>query len=105
MDLTTAGRQFLSHAYDILAKVDEATSLTIPTSEITGSISVATTYTVMGYFLPSHLEKLKRAFPKLDLQLYELNRETIEEGLLSNRYDIAVLLTSNVHNPTSPPRP
>lgn len=99
MDLTPPGRQFLSHAYDILAKVDEATSLTIPTSEITGSISVATTYTVMGYFLPSHLEKLKRAFPKLDVQLYELNREVIEEGLLSNRYDMAVLLTSNVHNP------
>ena len=54
---------------------------------------------MIGYFLPAHLEKLKRIFPKLDIQLFELNREAIEEGLLSNRYDIAVLLTSNVLNP------
>jgi len=44
------------------------------------------------------LEKLRRIFPKLDIQLFELNREAIEEGLLSNRYDISVLLTSNVLN-------
>lgn len=97
--LTPAGRQFLSHAYGILAKVDEATSVNMPVNGVTGSISVATTYTVMGYFLPNHIEKLKRSFPKLDIKLSELNREAIEEGLLSNRFDIAVLLTSNVQNP------
>ena len=53
---------------------------------------------MIGYFLPNHLEKLRRIFPKLDIQLSELNREAIEEGLLSNRYDISVLLTSNVLN-------
>ena len=53
---------------------------------------------MIGYFLPNHLEKLRRIFPKLDIQLFELNREAIEEGLLSNRYDISVLLTSNVLN-------
>jgi DNA-binding transcriptional LysR family regulator len=99
MELTPAGRQFLFHAYDILNKVREATSLNIPANNLEGSLTVAATYTVIGYFLPAHLEKLKRAFPKLDIQLFELNREAIEEGLLSNRYDIAVLLTSNVLNP------
>eukprot|EP01034_Spumella_vulgaris_P000119 gene119-166_t len=38
-------------------------------------------------------------FPKLELQLFELKRESIEEGLLTNRYDMAVLLTSNILNP------
>ena len=99
MELTPAGRQFLFHAYDILNKVREATSLNIPANNLEGSLTVAATYTVIGYFLPNHLEKLKRVFPKLDIQLFELNREAIEEGLLSNRYDIAVLLTSNVLNP------
>ncbi|WP_315834028.1 LysR family transcriptional regulator [Bradyrhizobium prioriisuperbiae] len=99
MELTEAGRQFMFHAYDILNKVQEVTTLTIPTDSVEGSLTVAATYTVIGYFLPNHLEKLKRHFPKLDIQLIELNREAIEEGLLTNRYDMAVLLTSNVLNP------
>ncbi|AOF92853.1 LysR family transcriptional regulator [Sinorhizobium sp. RAC02] len=99
MDLTSAGRQFLSHAYEILKKVDEATHLNVVSSEIEGTLTVAATYTVIGYFLPLHIERLRRHFPQLEIQLFELNRESIEEGLLSNRYDMSVLLTSNILNP------
>jgi DNA-binding transcriptional LysR family regulator len=99
MDLTSAGRQFLSHAYDIQKKVEDATHLNLITSEVAGTLTVAATYTVIGYFLPYHIERLKRQFPLLTIQLFELNRESIEEGLLTNRYDIAVLLTSNILNP------
>jgi len=99
MELTPIGRQFLFHAYDILGKVQEATTLRVPTNDVEGTLTVAATYTVIGYFLPSHLKLLKRHFPRLDLQLFEVNREAIEEGLLANRYDVAVLLTSNVLNP------
>lgn len=100
MDLTEAGRQFLSHAYEIMKKVDEATHLNFVSSEIEGTLTVAATYTVIGYFLPLHIERLRRLFPKLDIQLFEQNRESIEEGLLTNRYDISVLLTSNILNPS-----
>ncbi|BAM91387.1 putative transcriptional regulatory protein, LysR-family [Bradyrhizobium oligotrophicum S58] len=99
MELTPIGRQFLFHAYDILNKVEEATSLRVPAGDVEGSLTLAATYTVIGYFLPNHLERLKRNYPRLNIQLFELTREAIEEGLLSNRYDIAVLLTSNVQNP------
>ncbi len=99
MDLTSAGRQFLAHAYDIMKKVAEAQQLNLVTSEVTGRLTVAATYTVIGYFLPYHIERLRRQFPGLDIQLFELNRESIEEGLLTNRYDISVLLTSNILNP------
>ncbi len=58
MDLTPAGRQFLSHAYEILKKVDEATHLNVVSSEIEGTLTVAATYTVIGYFLPLHIELL-----------------------------------------------
>ena len=63
-------------------------------------MTVAATYTVIGYFLPLHIERLRRLFPKLDIQLFELARESIEEGLLTNRYDMSVLLTSNILNPS-----
>lgn len=99
MELTTAGRQFLAHAYEILSKVDEATRLDLETADLEGTLTVATTYTVIGYFLPYHIERIGRMFPRLEIRLSEVSREAIEEGLLTNQYDIAVLLTSNILNP------
>lgn len=99
MELTAAGRRFLSQSYEILQKVEEATQLNLVTDAVQGTLSIATTYTVIGYFLPFHIERMKRQFPGIDIQLFELNRESVEEGLLTNRYDIAVMLTSNILNP------
>lgn len=99
MELTPTGRRFLAYAYEILAKVDEAMRMPVASEDISGTIAVAATYTVLGYFLPFHLEKLGRLHPNLRSEIHEFNRETIEEGLLAKRFDIAVLLTSNVFNP------
>ena len=67
MELTAAGRQFLSHAYEILAKVDEATHLSFVGADVEGELTVAATYTVMGYFLPMHIERMRRLYPKLKI--------------------------------------
>ena len=99
MELTLAGRRFLAQAYEILQKVEEATQLNLVSREVKGTLSIAATYTVIGYFLPFHIERMKRQIPGLEIQLFELNRESVEEGLLSNRYDIGVMLTSNSLNP------
>lgn len=99
MELTQPGRELLAVAYEILAKIDEARNLRQRASAITGTITVAATYTVIGYFLPYHLDRLRRLHPELTINLHELNREAIEEGLMSNRFDLAVLLTSNITTP------
>lgn len=99
MDLTEAGRELLGSAREIIDKLEEARRLTRLRSPVEGTVSLVATYTVMGYFLPAHLDRLARSYPGLDIRLSELNRESIEEGLLSNRFDIAVLLTSNLSNP------
>lgn len=99
MELTSAGRKFLSQAYEILRRLDELTQLSTVTPDLEGTLMVAATYTVIGYFLPAHIARLHRQFPKLEIRLFELTRESIEEGLLTSRYDIAVLLTSNILNP------
>jgi DNA-binding transcriptional LysR family regulator len=99
MDLTEAGRRFLASANRILSSVDEALTTTATTEEVSGTLSVAASYTVLGYFLPQHLERLEKRYPKLKIQLFELSREMIEDGLVTNRFDMAVVLTSNIANP------
>lgn len=99
MELTTAGRRLLAQAYEILQKVDEMTQLSVVPNTVKGTLTLAATYTVIGYFLPYHIERLSRQFPGVNIQLFELTRESVEEGLLTNRYDIAVMLTSNILNP------
>ncbi|EFO31176.1 LysR family transcriptional regulator [Roseibium sp. TrichSKD4] len=99
MEMTDAGREFLAASREILEKVDEARKLTSRRSEEGGRLTLAATYTVIGYFLPYHLDRLSRLHPNLDIQVSELNRESIEDGLFSNRFDLAVVLTSNLTNP------
>lgn len=99
MEMTEAGRDFLASSREILEKLDQAKRVAQKQSPVKGSISIAATYTVIGYFLPPHLDRLKQIFPHLDIRISELNRESIEEGLLSNRFDLAVVLTSNITNP------
>lgn len=97
--LTHSGRGFLNHAYNILSSVDEALRMPSAAEDVSGRLLLAASYTVIGYFLPYHLQRLSQQYPQLDIQLHELNRSAVEEGLIANRYDMAVLLTSNVANP------
>ena len=98
MEMTEAGRDFLASSREILEKLDQAKRIAQKQSPVRGLISIAATYTVIGYFLPPHLDRLKQIFPNLNIKINELSRESIEEGLLSNRFDLAVVLTSNITN-------
>ena len=99
MELTDNGRHFLTRAYAILAAVDDARNMPQQIAPVSGELTLAATYTVMGYFLPDHLQRLSLLYPALRIQMLELDRETIEAGLLAKNYDMAMLLTSNVRNP------
>jgi len=98
MSLTEAGRRFLSQGYEIMDKVDEALR-TPDTTELTGRLRVAATYTVIGYFLPMHLERIARRVPGLELNLSEMSRSALEDALVSRQVDIGVALTANITNP------
>ena len=64
MELTAAGKELLFHAYEVLAKIDEMTGISVPGSDLQDTLSVAASYTVIGYYLPHHLERLRRNFPR-----------------------------------------
>lgn len=96
--MTEASRDFLASTHEILETFGLAKRMAQRQSPTKGSISIAATYTVIGYFLPPHLDSLQHMYPNLDIRSSELNREGIEERLLSNRFELAVVLTSNVTN-------
>lgn len=99
MALTEAGRDFLNRAYVIQHSVDDALNSPRPLDKASGVLRVAASYTVIGYFLPHHLQRLQHWYPKLSIELYEQERERIEQGLLQGDIDIAVVLTANLMHP------
>ena len=98
VELTEAGRRFLSHTYAVLSAVDDALRMPSQEASVEGALTIATTYTVLGYFLPHHLQRFAMRYPHIELRLHELPREAIEEGLITGRVDLGVMLTSNVVN-------
>lgn len=99
MNLTDSGRHFLNHAYSIQRSVEDALNSPLPDTSIQGSLSVAASYTVMGYFLPYHLQRLAQWYPGIRLNLREQEREAIELSLLEGKFDMAVVLTANLRHP------
>ncbi len=99
VEMTHEGHQFLQQAKHIMSSVDEA--LRLPSrsnSTISGSLNLVVTPTVAAYFLPKYLSRFSRSFPGVEIQLHEANRASLEEGVISGEYDLAVMLTSNLAN-------
>lgn len=97
--LTYEGNLFLDHARHIVAAVEEAVRIPQRVREnVKGRIRLGVSYTVAGYFLSSHLARFNRAFPNVEIDLEEADRSDIEEGLISSKFNLAVMLTSNISN-------
>jgi len=92
---TREGNLFLEHVVHILAAVDEAVRLpTRMRDSVRGTLRLAMTYTVAGYYLPPFLARFARNFPNIELKITETSRDLIEQGLMASQFDLAVLLTS-----------
>jgi len=99
MRLTDAGRHFLNRAYVILRSVDDAMNSPLPDVRASGLLRLAASYTVIGYFLPHHLQRLEHWHPDVAIEVHEQERTAIEHGLLDGRFDMAVVLTANLTHP------
>src|SRR5258705_3048618 len=97
--LTFDGQQFLQRAHTIAASVSDA--MRGPHrwgTQVDGTVDVAVSYTVAGYFLPPLLSRFWRAFPGITVRLHEFARDDIEHSLVSGSVDAAVMLVSNLHD-------
>jgi DNA-binding transcriptional LysR family regulator len=61
-----------------------------------GRIKIAATDTVMGYFLMPHLARFKARYPRVAVEVVELDRAKIESALMEGKLDLAVTLVSNI---------
>lgn len=96
MVLTGTGEQFLPKAREILRMVEEAAlTASVPQSP-GGPVRIGATYTVMGYFLPHHMQHLGALYPDLDPSWEEMERQTLEQRVLQGDLDLGVMLTSNL---------
>ena len=94
--LTSAGEALLPKARQILDLLEEAESVTAADSHVEGVVRVGVSYTVMGYFLPQHVQRLAVLHPGLKVDWREEDRAAIEEGVVAGDLDFGLLLTSNV---------
>src|ERR1700745_275336 len=97
--LTFDGQQFLLRAHTIEASVSDA--MRGPHrwgTQVDGTVDVAVSYTIAGYFLPPLLSRFWRSFPGITVRLHEFERDAIEHSLRSGSVDAAIMLVSNLHD-------
>jgi DNA-binding transcriptional LysR family regulator len=95
--ITQKGSAFLRHASQILSDVAIARSSFRDESEpTTGRLSLGVTSLVAGYVLSDILQRFRRAFPQVDLNVIEDNGDYLQHLLIGGELDVAVLLTSSV---------
>lgn len=99
VELTAEGSRFLTHARNIVAAVSVAQRAPLTEDRaLRGVVRVGVTYTVAGYFLPPHYVRFARAYPDIRVELTELTRSAIEQGLKEDTFDLAVMLVSNLQD-------
>lgn len=98
--LTYEGHLFLQHANTVLdAAGDAARHPFRRHSDITGTLELAVSYTVLGYFLLPFIAKFQKQHPSVRIIPVERDRAEIESSVARGEVELAVALTSNMLEP------
>lgn len=63
--------------------------------DMRGTVGIAVSYTVLGYFLPELLVRFRATYPFIEFDLRDMERADTERAVLDGDGDIGVLLLSN----------
>lgn len=94
--LTAEGYNFYHRAREIYEQLNSA--LEEPHFQryhLKGAIRMGASYTLLGYFLPPLMALFRQHYPDVDLDLLDLERPTIEEGVLAGDLELGLVLLSN----------
>ncbi|HVL75133.1 MAG TPA: LysR family transcriptional regulator [Noviherbaspirillum sp.] len=95
--LTAEGEDFLHHAHHILDSVQDAMHKPrFGARELRGTVRIAASYTVLGYFLPELLARFRASYPEIEIDLRDMERPEIEEAVQAGAVDVGVAILSNV---------
>ncbi|SAI19745.1 LysR family transcriptional regulator [Bordetella ansorpii] len=95
--LTPEGHHFHQRVREVLDTLDDA--LREPGFQryaLRGSVRIAASYTVLGYFLPDLLARFRRRYPDVVLDLIDMDRPDIEAAVASGDVEMGVALISNM---------
>ena len=95
--ITEAGKHFLENASHIV-KIFEEMETEIRNFDTQGIIRIGASITIGNYLLPKYVEKFKRLHPNMEVQAIIANSDTIEENLMKNNIDLA-LIEGIIHSP------
>lgn len=95
--ITEAGKYFLEYASHII-KIFEEMETGIRNFDTQGIIRVGASITIGNYLLPKYVESFKKLHPKIEVQAIIANSDTIEENLMKNNIDLA-LIEGIIHSP------
>lgn len=97
VSVTPEGQDFLRHTRRILETVRDAIdSPRFKERSLAGTVRIAASYTVLGYFLPELMARFRASYPDVNMQLLDLGRSDIEAAVLAGTVDIGVVILSNV---------
>lgn len=102
LEITHPGHQFLRHAKKILADVADARNAFDAAADPgAGKLSLGVTSLVAGYVLSEILSRYRRANPAVEVSAIEDSGDYLQHLLIGGELDVAVMLTSNIHDRTA----
>jgi DNA-binding transcriptional LysR family regulator len=97
VELTPDGQDFYHHARHVLDSVRDALyKPRFRAHDLRGTVRIAASYTVLGYFLPELFARFRASYPDVDLDLHDVDRPRIEEAVRNGDVDLGVALLSNI---------
>jgi DNA-binding transcriptional LysR family regulator len=98
--LTPDGQDFYNHARRVLDAARDAVHMPpFRSHEMRGTVRIAASYTLLGYFLPELLARFRATYPFIEFDLRDMERSDIEHAVLDGESDIGVVLLSNIEKP------
>lgn len=94
--LTAEGNRFYQHTRHVLDTLrDAAAETALQRQALQGVVRVGSTYAVLGYFLPNLLARFKRSYPEVEIDLRDMGRAAVEDGVIDGTLDFGLVLISN----------
>ncbi|QHG68232.1 LysR substrate-binding domain-containing protein [Pseudomonas putida] len=94
--LTAEGHKFRQHARHILDTLQDAVAQpSFLSHSLSGTVRIGASYTVLGYYLPTLLARFKRSYPQVEIDLVDMDRIAIEQGISDASLDLGLTIVSN----------